>query len=129
MSLVMVIGPLALGLRAFSPHKREINAKWRWHAADRIGAYPGLQLLGKGLKSMVLVGTLLPGSVAGHSAATPRLIEALGDLGVPLPVALGNGDYWGLWVIEELKDTGEALAVGGIARKSDITLTLKQFGA
>ncbi|QCI65521.1 phage tail protein [Phreatobacter stygius] len=128
MSLVMIIGPVAFGLRAFSPHAREVNAKWRWHEVERIGAYPGLQFLGKGAKSMALVGTLMPGAVTGHSAATPYALEAFGDLGQPLPVALGNGDYWGLWVIDSLKDAGLYLGLGGVARKSDITLTLKYFG-
>lgn len=127
--ITMVVGPLTMGLLRFSPHGRKTKAKWRWHEVDRIGGYPGLQFLGKGLKTMSLDGMLLPGAMRGHSPGTARLLEAIADLGQPVPVALGNGDYWGRYVIESLEEDGSHIAAGGVARKADISIDLKFFGA
>lgn len=126
--ITMVLGPLTMGLLRFSPHGRKVKMKWRWHEVERIGGYPGLQFLGKGLKTMSLNGTLLPFAMTGHSAATVPMIEMLGDLGQPLPIALGNGSYWGRWVLEGLDGDDSHLHVGGVAAKSDVTLDLKFFG-
>lgn len=126
--ITIMVGPIAMGLARFSPHGRKTRAKWRWHEVDRIGGYPGLQYLGKGIKTMSLSGMLLPGAMRGHNAGTVVALEMIGDLGQPLPVALGNGSYWGQWVVESLDSDDSHLRVGGVAAKSDITLDLKFFG-
>jgi phage protein U len=126
--ITMVIGPIAMGLLRFSPHGRKTKAKWRWHEVERIGGYPGLQFLGKGLKTMSLDGMLLPGAMTGHFAGTTMLLEMIGDLGQPVPVALGNGEYWGRYVIESLESNDAYLRIGGVAGKSDISIDLKFFG-
>ena len=100
---------LILGLFVFSvdttPYQQLKRASSQRCASNsRIGARPHYQYLGPDEESIALSGTLYPELTGGQQDLA--MLNAMALSGKPYALLSGNGEALGLWVIEQVENTG-----------------------
>lgn len=121
---------LALGAYRFAVsngayQKFDRTSAWRWPSTDRIGVAPAPQYVGPGDDTITIDGVIFP-----HFRGGLRQIDqmrAQAGLGMPLPLVSGYGRYFGVYVIEKIKETQESLMSDGAPRKIEFQIELKAY--
>lgn len=97
---------------------------WRHAETDRFGARAASQFLGPGEDQITLTGRLVPGMVGKYSSI--EQLAAMADTGEAHQLADGRGNIIGLFTIESITESHQALIDTGQARMIDFTITLKR---
>ena len=118
---------LALGMFVFMrqtlPHQTlQRDAEYRWPSNSRVGKRDSFQFLGPGEEKITLAGTLYPELTGGKLTMTA--IRLMADQGRAWPLLDGTGTIYGMYVINNISETGSLLFADGTPRKIDFTLTL-----
>ncbi|HBM2986958.1 phage tail protein [Klebsiella oxytoca] len=118
---------LALGMFVFMrqtlPHQTmQRNAEYRWPSNTRIGKRDTFQFLGPGEEKITLAGVLYPEHTGGK--LTMMFIRLMADEGRAWPLLDGTGTIYGMYVINNISETGSIFFPDGTPRKIDFTLTL-----
>lgn len=118
---------LALGMFVFMrqtlPHQTmQRNADYRWPSNSRIGKRDAFQFLGPGEEKIVLSGVLYPELTGGRMTMTTFRLMA--DEGRAWPLLDGTGTIYGMYVINNISETGSIFFSDGTPRKTDFTVTL-----
>ncbi|HCB0074915.1 phage tail protein [Klebsiella variicola] len=118
---------LALGMFVFMrqtlPHQMlQRDAEYRWPSNSRVGKRDAFQFLGPGEEKIILAGTLYPELTGGKLTMTA--IRLMADQGRAWPLLDGTGTIYGMYVINNISETGSLFFADGTARKIDFTLTL-----
>ncbi|HIG6609925.1 phage tail protein [Klebsiella michiganensis] len=118
---------LALGMFVFMrqtlPHQTlQRDAEYRWPSNSRVGKRDSFQFLGPGEEKITLAGTLYPELTGGK--LTMMAIHLMADQGRAWPLLDGTGTIYGMYVINNISETGSLFFADGTARKIDFTLTL-----
>lgn len=121
--MLMALGQFVFQLPTLAYHELQRASEWRHTANSRVCARPALQFVGPGDDTITLNGTLVP-EVAGTRDSL-RQLRAMADAGNAYALVDGTGAVFGAWVITSLNETGSYFVEGGVARKTDFTLTIK----
>lgn len=118
---------LALGMFVFMrqtlPHQTlQRDAEYRWPSNSRVGKRDSFQFLGPGEEKITLAGTLYPELTGGKLTMTA--IRLMADQGRAWPLLEGTGTIYGMYVINNISETGSLFFADGTPRKIDFTLTL-----
>ncbi|WP_200792014.1 phage tail protein [Klebsiella pneumoniae] len=118
---------LALGMFVFMrqtlPHQTlQRDAEYRWPSNTRVGKRDAFQFLGPGEEKISLAGTLYPELTGGKLTMTA--IRLMADQGRAWPLLDGTGTIYGMYVINNISETGSLFFADGTPRKIDFTLTL-----
>lgn len=118
---------LALGMFVFMrqtlPHQTlQRDAEYRWPSNSRVGKRDSFQFLGPGEEKINLAGTLYPELTGGKLTMTA--IRLMADQGRAWPLLDGTGTIYGMYVINNISETGSLFFADGTPRKIDFTLTL-----
>lgn len=117
---------LALGMFVFMrqtlPHQTlQRDAEYRWPSNSRVGKRDSFQFLGPG-EEKITAGTLYPELTGGKLTMTA--IRLMADQGRAWPLLDGTGTIYGMYVINNISETGSLFFADGTPRKIDFTLTL-----
>ena len=108
---------------SFNGHKETTSYNYAQH--DRIENKPLLQFLGKNLLEDELMLNF------HQSFCTPedeiKKLKAAADKASPLKFIKGNGDYVGVFVIEQIKESTEQTNAKGDLISIQLEVTLKEF--
>ncbi|MFA5632664.1 MAG: phage tail protein [Porticoccaceae bacterium] len=99
---------------------------YRWEKQDRLLRTPSRQFIGPGDESIELSGYLLP-HYTGGAASLPDL-RARAAIGEPYDLVDHFGVAYGLYVIENIEETGAELDIYGQPRKVDFSISLSAYG-
>ncbi|MDM9246407.1 phage tail protein [Klebsiella pneumoniae] len=118
---------LALGMFVFMrqtlPHQTmQRDAEYLWPSNSRVGKRDSFQYLGPGEERITLAGVLYPELTGGKLTMTA--IRLMADEGRAWPLLDGTGTIYGMYVINNISETGSLFFADGTARKIDFTLTL-----
>ena len=118
---------LALGMFVFMrqtlPYQTlQRDAEYRWPSNSRVGKRDAFQFLGVGEEKITLAGVLYPEVTGGRMTMTT--IRLMAEEGRAWPLLDGTGMIYGVYVINNVSDTGSVFFSDGTARKIDFTLTL-----
>ena len=118
---------LALGMFVFMrqtlPHQTlQRDAEYRWPSNSRVGKRDSFQFLGPGEEKITLAGTLYPELTGGKLTMTA--IRLMADQGRAWPLLDGTCTIYGMYVINNISETGSLFFADGTPRKIDFTLTL-----
>lgn len=121
---------MALGLFVFAigtvPYQQlQRQRQWRHPSSSRIGRRPARQFVGPGDDTITLSGTLYPEITGG--TLSMALLAAMADTGKAWPLIEGSGTVYGLYVIEDISETGSLFFPDGSARKIDFSLKLTRI--
>ena len=123
---LIILGPFRFSVQTTAPDEIARTSRWDWKPVDRVGSMPALQYTGPQNDTMKLTGRLVPG-FSGGTEQIARM-RALADVGIPLPLVDGTGRIHGLWVIEEVEDTGKNHFKDSYPRLINFSITLKKYG-
>jgi uncharacterized protein len=126
MEIMMALGAFRFSLdtAAYQQLTRETSYSLPEHA--RTGKEPILQFTGKGSDTISLQGTILPGFKGGTGQVSQMRIQA--DLGIPLTLISGTGNFFGLWYVQSISEQQEIFWPDGSFRKQGFTVDLKKYG-
>ncbi|EPD3098071.1 phage tail protein [Enterobacter cloacae complex sp. 383C1] len=118
---------LALGMFVFMrqtlPYQTlQRDAEYRWPSNSRVGKRDAFQFLGVGEEKITLAGVLYPELTGGRMTMTT--IRLMAEEGRAWPLLDGTGMIYGMYIINNVSDTGSVFFSDGTARKIDFTLTL-----
>ncbi|WP_312948148.1 phage tail protein [Superficieibacter sp.] len=118
---------LALGMFVFMrqtlPYQNmQRDADYRWPSNSRVGRRDAFQFLGVGEEKITLSGVLYPEFTGGRLTMTT--VRMMAEEGRAWPLMDGNGTIYGMYVINNVSETGSLFFSDGSARRIDFTLTL-----
>lgn len=121
---------MALGLFVFAigtvPYQQlQRQRQWRHPSSSRIGRRPARQFVGPGDDTITLSGTLYPEITGGKLSMAA--LAAMADTGKAWPLIDGSGTVYGLYVIEDISETGSLFFADGSPRKIDFSLKLTRI--
>lgn len=125
-STLMILGPFRFSVKSAAPDEISRTSRWDWKTVDRVGSLPALQYTGPQNDTMRLSGRLVPGFSGGVEQIAR--MRALAGVGYPLPLVEGTGRIHGLWVIEDLEETGTKHFKDGYPKLINFSITLKKYG-
>ena len=110
---------LALGMFVFMrqtlPHQTmQRDAEYRWPSNSRVGKRDSFQYLGPGDEKITLAGVLYPELTGGKLTMTA--IRLMADEGRAWPLLDGTGTIYGMYVINNISETGSLFFADGTAR-------------
>lgn len=121
---MMALGTFVFSLSSLPFQELQHQLGWRHPTTSRVGARPARQFLGPDDETITLSGVLLP-ELTGGQASLDQL-RSMGDQGQAWPLIDGNGQIYGLYVIESLEQTKTIFFDDGTARRIEFRLTLKR---
>lgn len=98
------------------------DAEYRWPSNPRVGQRDAYQFLGVGEEKVTLSGVLYPELTGGRITMTT--VRLMAEEGRAWPLIDGAGAIYGMYVINNVSETGSVFFSDGTARKIDFTLTL-----
>ncbi|WGM04002.1 phage tail protein [Arsenophonus nasoniae] len=119
----------ALGLFVFqlktAPYQTlQINRRWRYGFNSRLGIRPAFQFIGLDNDDITLSGSLYPELTGGRLSLIA--LEAMAESGKAWPFLDGEGNIYGMFVIEEISQSKSLFFADGAPRKIEFTLKLKR---
>lgn len=122
MSAMMALGIFVFGLKTVPYQQLQRQTQWRHPSNSRVGKRPSRQFLGPGDDTITLSGTLYPEVTGGK--VSMALVRTMADSGKAWPLIEGSGTFYGLYVIEDISETGSLFFADGSARKIDFSIKL-----
>lgn len=121
-SLMMALGVFVFGLKTLPYQQLQRQSQWRHPSNSRVGKRPARQFIGPGDDDITLSGTLYPELTGGRLSLA--IVRTMAETGKAWPLLQGDGTFFGLYVIENVDETGSIFFEDGSARKIDFTLKL-----
>lgn len=120
---------LALGMFVFMrqtlPYQTlQRDAEYRWPSNPRVGKRDAFQYLGPGEENITLAGALYPELTGGRLTLTT--VRLMAEEGRAWPLLDGTGTIYGMYVINNVSETGALFFSDGTPRKIDFTLKLSR---
>lgn len=125
MSMMMALGLFVFALDTVPYQQLQRQTQWRHASNSRIGRRAGRQYVGPGDDTITLSGTLYPEITGGKVSLA--LLRTMADTGKAWPLIEGSGTVYGIYVIEEMGETGSLFFPDGAARKIDFTIKLTRI--
>lgn len=122
--MMMILGMFVFKRRTLPFQSMTQESAYRWGAGSRVGARPTQQFLGIGDENITLVGELHP-EITGGNAALSALKE-MASGGRAWPLLSGEGQPYGMFVIESVNGVHSDFLASGTARTINFTLKLKR---
>ena len=121
---------LALGAFRFSVETAAYQSfarqhAWTWAELERVGDAPLMQYTGKATEALTLDGLILPHYKGRLGQVSLMRLQA--DLGLPLPLISGAGNFFGLYVITDIAERQEVFRGDGSAMRVEFSIALKRF--
>lgn len=118
---------LALGMFVFMrqtlPYQAmQRDADYRWPSNSRVGKRDAFQFLGVGEEKITLSGMLYPELTGGKLTMTT--VRLMAEEGRAWPLLDGTGTIYGMYVINNVSESGSVFFPDGTPRKIDFTLSL-----
>ncbi|SFR13797.1 hypothetical protein SAMN04487773_3241 [Enterobacter sp. kpr-6] len=118
---------LALGMFVFMrqtlPYQNiQRDTNYRWPSNSRVGLRDTFQFLGPGEETVTLSGVLYPELTGGKLTMTT--LRLMADEGRAWPLIDGTGTIYGMFIINNVSETGSLLFSDGTPRRTDFTLKL-----
>lgn len=118
---------LALGMFVFMrqtlPYQSiQRDTDYRWPSNSRVGLRDTFQFLGPGEETVTLSGVLYPELTGGKLSMTT--LRLMADEGRAWPLIDGTGMIYGMFIINNVSETGSLLFSDGTPRRTDFTLKL-----
>ncbi|WP_318368566.1 phage tail protein [Enterobacter sp.] len=118
---------LALGMFVFMrqtlPYQSiQRDTDYRWPSNSRVGLRDTFQFLGPGEETVTLSGVLYPELTGGKLTMTT--LRLMADEGRAWPLIDGTGTIYGMFIINNVSETGSLLFSDGTPRRTDFTLKL-----
>jgi phage protein U len=123
-SVMMALGLFVFGLDTVPYQQLQRQTSWRHPSSSRVGLRPASQFAGPGDDTVTLSGTLYPELTGGR--VSMAMLRYMGETGKAWPLLEGTGYFYGVYVIEDLSETGSVFFADGAARKIDFSLKLKR---
>ncbi len=120
--MMAALGLFVFGLHTVPYQQLSRQTQWRHPANARVGRRPARQFVGPGDDTITLSGTLYPEITGGKVSLA--LLREMAATGKAWPLIEGNGTFHGLFVIDDLAETGSVFFPDGAARKIDFSLKL-----
>ena len=122
--MMMILGMFVFKRRTLPYQTMTQDSAYRWGAGSRIGTRPTQQFLGVGDESITLAGELRPELTGG--SVSLAVLKVLAEGGRAWPLLSGEGQPYGMFVIESVTATHSEFLANGSARKISFTLKLKR---
>ena len=103
-SMLMAFGQFIFSLDTLAFQELKRSNTWRHPSHSRVGARPARQFVGVGYETFSLSGWLAPEQIGDYASLAE--LRAMGDSGLAFALVAGNGEVFGLFVIESLNETG-----------------------
>ncbi len=103
-SMLMAFGQFIFSLDTLAFQELKRSNTWRHPSNSRVGARPARQFVGVGDETFSLSGWLAPEQIGDYASLAE--LRAMGDSGQSFALVAGNGEVFGLFVIESLNETG-----------------------
>ncbi|WP_318356301.1 phage tail protein [Enterobacter sp.] len=118
---------LALGMFVFMrqtlPYQSiQRDTDYRWPSNSRVGLRDTFQFLGPGEETVALSGVLYPELTGGKLSMTT--LRLMAEEGRAWPLIDGTGTIYGMFIINNVSETGSLLFSDGTPRRTDFTLKL-----
>lgn len=120
--MMMTLGLFVFETRTVPYQQLQRQTQWRHPSNSRVGKRPSRQYLGPGDDTITLSGTLYPELTGGRVSLA--VLRTMATTGKSWPLLEGTGVFYGLWVIEDIDETGSVFFKDGAARKIDFTVKL-----
>lgn len=120
--MMMTLGLFVFGVNTVPYQSLQRSSAWRHPANSRVGKRPARQFLGAGEDTITLSGTLYPEITGGRVSL--ELLREMAATGKAWPLIEGSGTVYGLYVIEDISETGSLFFPDGAARKIDFSIKL-----
>lgn len=122
MSAMLALGLFVFGLETLPYQDFQRSTDWRHASNSRVGRRAGRQFIGVGEDAITLTGVLYPEITGGK--LNLAMIRYMAETGKAWPLMQGTGDYFGLYIIESVEESGSLFFPDGTARKIEFTLKL-----
>ena len=122
MSAMLALGLFVFGLETLPYQDFQRSTDWRHASNSRVGRRAGWQFFGVGEDAITLTGVLYPEITGGK--LNLAMIRYMAETGKAWPLMQGTGDYFGLYIIESVEESGSLFFSDGTARKIEFTLKL-----
>lgn len=119
---MMALGIFIFGLSTIPYQQLQRQTTWRHPSSSRVGRRSARQFVGPGDDSITLSGTLYPELTGGKVSLS--MLRFMAESGKAWPLIEGTGFIYGLYVIEDVSETGSLFFSDGAARKIDFTIKL-----
>lgn len=123
--MMMAFGMFVFGLSTAAYQELQRQTAWRHAAQGRVGARPTRQFLGPGEDTITLTGALLPQFTGGQQNLDQ--LRAMANQGAAWPLIEGNGSYYGLYIIESLRESKSHPMRDGSAQRIEFSLVLQRI--
>ena len=124
--VMMGLGDFKFSLSTAAYKTLRRSNEWRWVSVARFGRKPALQPTGAGTSNITMNGDIYPHYAGGLGQLDAMRAEA--EKQEPLRLAVGNGRYWGQFVIVRINEGQSYLNESGQPRKQTFELELKEYG-
>lgn len=121
-SVMMALGLFVFGLNTVPYQQLQRQTSWRHPSSSRVGRRPARQFVGPGDDTITLSGTLYPEITGGKISLS--MLRYMAETGKAWPLLEGTGWFYGLFVIEDISETGSLFFGDGSARKIEFSLKL-----
>jgi phage protein U len=122
MANMMALGLFVFGLETAPYQQFQRDISWRHPSNSRIGKRPARQYVGPGDESITLSGVLYPELTGGKVSIA--MLRYMGNTGKAWPLLEGTGDYYGLFVIDNISENRTLFFQDGAARKIEFDIKL-----
>lgn len=123
-SAMAVLGPFVFSLSTAAYQSFQHEVAQRHPSNSRVGARPARQHIGPDDEQITLPGTLLPELTGGPSALS--VLRYMSETGKAWPFLDGTGNFYGMFVIEKIRQERTYFFQDGAARKVYFTLNLSR---
>lgn len=123
-SAMAVLGPFVFSLSTAAYQSFQHETGERHPTTSRVGARPARQHIGPDDETITLPGTLLPELTGGPSSLS--VLRYMSETGKAWPFLDGTGNFYGMFVIEKIRQDKTYFFQDGAARKVDFTLNLSR---
>lgn len=122
--MLMILGPYPFILQTLPYQGLRRSAEYRHPTQSRVGARPRTQYLGPGADLIELTGILMPELTGGQ--LTLDALRLLALAGKAWPLIEGTGRILGLFVIEQVEESGSMFLANGASARIEFTLRLRR---
>ncbi|EOC1089969.1 phage tail protein [Cronobacter sakazakii] len=122
--MMMTLGFFVFMLKTVPYQELQLQRQWRHASNSRVNARPVLQFVGPDTDTITLNGTLMPAITGGR--VSMMALDQMAETGKAWPLIEGDGNIYGMFVIESINQTKKEFFRDGAPRVIEFTITLKR---
>ncbi|EOR05027.1 phage tail protein [Acinetobacter tandoii] len=119
--MMMIFGMFVFSIPTATYQSLQRSTSWNHASNNRFGSMPAYQYVGKGEDTITLDGSIVP--EFGQQLSITAL-RVMGDTGKSFPLIAGNGKIYGMWKLDEVKETQTYFYEDGLPKKVEFSLKL-----